>query len=144
MDRKLLINAGQIYTFLRYGIPPDYGRLFTILLCSITENHENAVFFQQCIKNSCAPPWLADGNEPETDLSAYVYEMEIFIQSLHAVIKALNDNQVDQAMDILDAFHFLPDLIVQGRILKKGEFTRSYLHPLEVRWGLVFDRYESY
>ena len=63
-------------------------------------------------------------------------QLIIFVMS--KLINMLHENNFEQAFDLIDAFHVLPELIAREISINYNEYYDIYIKPLGIKWGISF------
>ncbi|MCL2421503.1 MAG: hypothetical protein FWD03_06560 [Defluviitaleaceae bacterium] len=142
MDKNILLNYHRIFVFMRHDIKQEVNRkIVDLLLDSLHKHVKNNDFVVEIRKMMMSMPNTENFNllERDTDDKAVVDgEAEIRSILLYAVaeIKQLLKNKAyDEAYDIVDAIHALPEIFANDRANHLSEYWKIYIEPVRLKWG---------
>lgn len=64
--------------------------------------------------------------------------MKLYSCALSEIIHLLQEGDFDQAYDVIDAFHWLPETVANGGKVDYVSFFTSMIIPLSEKWGTSF------
>ena len=143
MDKSFLINVSRVFVAVRFDIKfPANNELVSIVKYhwdngGFNKSFMEEVFSSNVIMNS---EWEALSLSDATSTRVWVDQnyMRIISRALSDVIRLLYKSSYQQAYDIVDAFHWLPELIALGDKIDIVRFFSSYIMPLDRKWGTSF------
>jgi len=142
MDRVFLINIHRIFVIIRSNINNNENiKLLSLVKNNFDRGGLNATFLndiyslQLMLKNPILD-YLS--NEISTSIDFDQRFNRIFIFVLTKTIQLLQENATEQAYDLIDAFHVLPELVADEIKVDYADFYNIYVKPLSSRWGTSF------
>ena len=143
MDKVFLLNISTIFIAIRFDIKYP----FSIELLSVTKRNFdngglNEPFLAECQKIDmlrslewCMSPL---SGEKSTSVSVDQNFVKVFSRVLSEVICLLQEGSLEQAYDVVDAFHWLPKAVASGEKIRYVDFFINRIIPLRKKWGTTF------
>ena len=135
MNKNLLINLSRLLTyFRRYIDTPDIPAINDIIIDCISGKKSNSELVH-LIKNQYElylDYQLLDGDSKQSiDLQNFC---GIFLYAFERIRDLLKLNQYDEAYDVVDAVHALPEIFAEGRTRWLRDYWKTYIVPLNKKW----------
>ena len=149
MDKNTLINYHRILVFIRYDIKRRVNeKIVDLLLSSLHEHINNSDFVVEMHKMMMTKGirYIFMTNDEsfnllisDTDDNAVVEREDairnILLYSMTKIKMLLKIKAYDEAYDIIDAIHALPEIFANGRVTNLFDYWKIYIEPVRLTWG---------
>ena len=137
VDKSFLININKIFVLIRF----DINHQANIELLSLVKKHfglqgQNNNFLDDVHKSSkMVQDYVSNVLIDKTSININVEEKfkRIFSYVLTKLIYLLKKNKFIQAYELIDAFHFFPELAAEGIETNYSHFMEIYIKPLKAK-----------
>ena len=134
LKKSFLINLYKAFVFIRSDIQRFENKKIIGALINIFSNSTD---YDVYIK---ALPIDFSIVSCEIDVEVYMPESfrEIFLYTLKKLNNLLNNMLYEEAYDLVDAVHGLPELIALQRTQNLEDFWDIYIEPIQCKWNIEY------
>ena|GEM_PF-6955036 len=139
MDKIFIVNVYVVFTAVRLRInQPDCIELLRVLRDNLASGGDNESFISnvqvsETLKDVASEIGLHNETSAKIKIAPAFSRLYVYISDV--VIKLLEEHSFEQAYDIIDAFHWLPESLANERKVDYVEFFVVYVMPLGEKWG---------
>jgi len=140
MDKNFILNIYIIFITVRFKIDhPASRELIKLLRCNLLREGKNDTFVNDILNSTI----LKENKDYDIHMSyeksiavnVEPYFTKLYMHILDRLVKLLDEHEFEQAFDIVDAFHWLPESIAYERKIYYVDFFSIYVVPLGKKWG---------
>ena len=134
------MNLYRSFVFIRNDIKRYRNKeLVSFLLDSLKGD------FDIEVANSLDIDFLLDDHENSNIIYVPEYLKKALLYALTKLTHLLSDMAYDEAYDLVDAIHVLPELIIHGKLQNLDDFWNTFIKPMRNKWNSIyFQEFEGF